>query len=75
MPVPAPVITTVRESGIGILRLIEHLAVGADREIGKLIERLTGVTEDLAVAAVLLQVDQHQPQGRDDLSRHTNRYN
>ncbi len=67
MPVPAPVMTIVRDSGIGILRAIEDLAVGADRKVRQLIEGRTGIAEDLAVAAVLLQVDQYQAQGGDDL--------
>lgn len=67
MPVPAPVIATIRGSGIGILRPVENLAVRADRKVRQFIEGRPGITEDLAVAAVLLQVDQHQAEGRDDL--------
>ena len=57
MPVPAPVITTVRGSVTGVLRVVEHLAIGTDREVRQRVERRPGIAEDLAVAAVLLQVN------------------
>ncbi|MDT4841072.1 hypothetical protein FQZ97_749130 [compost metagenome] len=41
--------------------------MGAHREVRQLAEIATGITADLAVAAVVLQVDQHHAEGGDDL--------
>ncbi|MNE67780.1 hypothetical protein D3C80_1634040 [compost metagenome] len=52
--------------GIAVLRVVEQVAVRGNWEVGEFVEAVARITENLAIASVVFQVDHHQADGRYD---------